>query len=293
MPGNPARGLDAHQGLVTLFDGDIGVPTAVLDASAVTEIRTAAVTAVATRALAREDVGVLAILGAGVQARAHLDALSRVREFDGSASTRRTEAHTRALVAAAAGDGLPELTVAPSAEEAVRGADVVVVATSSREPVLERDWLAPGAHVNAVGASSPTRPRARRRDGRRRARCSATAASRCETRRASSGWRSRRGDRRARSTSAAELGEVLAGTRPGRSDDRRADAVPLARARRRGPGRGRARGRARARATGARDRGRAVIALARDRGGARADRRRRGSHAARPPADVDDAPAEI
>ena len=156
MPGNPARGLDAHQGLVTLFDGEIGVPTAVLDASAVTEIRTAAVTAVATRTLARQDVSVLAILGAGVQARSHLDALTRVREFDRIRFYAPTEAHTRALVQAAAGDGLPELIIAPSAEEAVRGADVVVVATSSRQPVIERDWLGPGVHVNAVGASSPT-----------------------------------------------------------------------------------------------------------------------------------------
>ena len=78
IPGNPARGLDAHQGIVTLFDGETGVPTAILDASAVTEIRTAAVTAVATRELAREDARVLAILGAGVQARSHLKALLTV-----------------------------------------------------------------------------------------------------------------------------------------------------------------------------------------------------------------------
>ena len=77
MPGNPARGLDAHQGLVTLFDGETGIPTAILDASAVTEVRTAAVTAVATGALARPSPRLLAILGAGVQARAHLRALRR------------------------------------------------------------------------------------------------------------------------------------------------------------------------------------------------------------------------
>src|SRR5207302_10541376 len=71
MPGNPARGLDAHQGIVTLFDGETGVPTAILDASAVTEIRTAAVTAVATRELAREDARARALLGPRVQARSH------------------------------------------------------------------------------------------------------------------------------------------------------------------------------------------------------------------------------
>src|SRR4051812_38716729 len=82
FPGNPARGLDAHQGTVTLFDGETGVPTAILDASAITEIRTAAVTALATRLLAREDVKTLAILGSGVQAAAHLRALRLVRDFD-------------------------------------------------------------------------------------------------------------------------------------------------------------------------------------------------------------------
>ena len=82
MPGNPARGLDAHQGTVTLFDGETGVPTAILDASAITEIRTAAVTAVATGLLARADARTLAVLGAGVQGRAHLTSLAGVRDFE-------------------------------------------------------------------------------------------------------------------------------------------------------------------------------------------------------------------
>jgi ornithine cyclodeaminase/alanine dehydrogenase-like protein (mu-crystallin family) len=154
---NPARGLDAHQGIVTLFDGETGVPTAILDASAVTEIRTAAVTAVATRALAREDSEVLAILGAGVQARSHLDALLRVREFTNVRIYAPTEEHARAVIDEATGvpDSV-EVTVAPSAELAVSGADVVVTATSSSEPVLKHEWLSLGAHVNAVGASSPS-----------------------------------------------------------------------------------------------------------------------------------------
>ncbi len=167
MPGNPARGLDAHQGLVTLFDGESGQPTAILDAAAITEIRTAAVTAVATSVLARQDARILAILGAGTQARAHLRALMHVREFEQVRIYAPTEAHARALVEQAGGaraergdaraergDARAELSVASSAEEALRDADVVVTATSSREPVLRRDWLKPGAHVNAVGASS-------------------------------------------------------------------------------------------------------------------------------------------
>jgi ornithine cyclodeaminase/alanine dehydrogenase-like protein (mu-crystallin family) len=155
LPGNPARGLDAHQGTVTLYDGETGMPTAVLDASAVTEVRTAAVTAVATRLLARDDARVLGILGAGVQARAHIESLVPVRTFEQIRIFAPTREHARA-VADGAPDGAPEVVVAASAEEAVRGADVVVVATSAKRPVLGHAWLSPGAHVNAVGASSPT-----------------------------------------------------------------------------------------------------------------------------------------
>src|SRR4029077_15883037 len=153
IPSNPARGLDAHQGLVTLFDGETGVPTAILDASAVTAIRTAAVSAVATGLLARDDARTLAILGAGVQARSPLRALAKVRGFERVRVYAPTAAHARAVVEEA---DLPsgELSVATSAEEAVRGADVVVAVTNSREPVLQRAWLTPGAHVNAVGAST-------------------------------------------------------------------------------------------------------------------------------------------
>ena len=102
IPGNPARGLDAHQGLVTLFDGETGVPTAILDASAVTAIRTAAVTAVATGLLARDDARTLAILGAGVQARSHLRALANVRGFEQVRVYAPTAAHARAVVEEAA-----------------------------------------------------------------------------------------------------------------------------------------------------------------------------------------------
>jgi ornithine cyclodeaminase/alanine dehydrogenase-like protein (mu-crystallin family) len=151
IPGNPARGLDAHQGVVTLFDGETGVPIAILDASAITAVRTAAVTAVATGLLAREDARTLAILGAGTQARAHLRALGggfeRVRVYA------PTAAHAQALVEQ--GAGRAPVSIAETAEDAVREADVVVTATSAREPVLRHAWLKPGAHVNAVGASTP------------------------------------------------------------------------------------------------------------------------------------------
>jgi ornithine cyclodeaminase/alanine dehydrogenase-like protein (mu-crystallin family) len=154
MPGNPARGLDAHQGIVALFDGETGQPTAILDASAITSIRTAAVTAVATGALARTDARTLAIIGAGVQAAAHIEALTLVRPFDVINIYAPTEAHADEL-AQKAGAAAPSVTRSPTAEEAVRNADVVVTATNSKQPVIERGWLKTGAHVNAIGASTP------------------------------------------------------------------------------------------------------------------------------------------
>ncbi len=211
MPGNPARGLDAHQGTVTLFDGETGEPRAILDASAVTEIRTAAVTAVATRELARPDATVLAILGAGVQGRSHLQALSLVRDF----REVRVFAPTREHAAALAGG---RVVVAETAQEAVRGADVVVCATNSREPVVMRDWLAPGVHVNAVGASTPA---ARELDTATVADAALFADSR-ESVSAEAGefqLAVREGAISGLDHVRAELGEVLAGIAPGRTDD--------------------------------------------------------------------------
>jgi ornithine cyclodeaminase len=223
IPGNPACGLDAHQGIVALFDGDIGMATAILDASAITEIRTAAVSAVATDALAREDAKVLAILGAGVQARSHLDALPRVRRFEQVRVYAPTEAHAQALIDSARSDGAAELTVAPNAEEAVRGADVVVTATSSREPVLRRDWLAPGTHVNAVGASTPP---FRELDTATVAASALFCDSRESLRNEAAEFQLaiREGLIDGENHVRAELGELLAGHRPGRG---RADELTL------------------------------------------------------------------
>jgi ornithine cyclodeaminase/alanine dehydrogenase-like protein (mu-crystallin family) len=150
FPDNPARGLDAHQGAVVLFSGETGEIRAILNASAITAIRTAAVSAVATRLLAREDARELAILGAGVQARSHLDAMRAVRSFERVRIHSRTPEHARALADEAGAEATE------TAEEAIRGADVVVTATNAPEPVLRVDWLKPGAHVNAVGSSIPT-----------------------------------------------------------------------------------------------------------------------------------------
>ena len=144
VPGNSARGLDSHQGFVALFDGETGEPRALVNAGAITAVRTAAVSAVATRLLAREDVGTLAILGTGTQARSHLDAMRAVREFE------------RTLVWSASGRGLDGAESVATAQDAVREADVVCTVTASAEPVVRREWLKDGAHVNAVGSSIPT-----------------------------------------------------------------------------------------------------------------------------------------
>jgi ornithine cyclodeaminase len=151
VPDNPARGLDSHQGVVTLFNGVTGEPLAILNASAITEIRTAAVSALATRTLANENAATLAIIGAGVQAEAHLHAIPLVRQIKEARvfSPRSAQAFADRMT-------VPfDLTVAASAEEAVRGADIIVTVTTSKEPVVQRDWISTGAHINAAGASTP------------------------------------------------------------------------------------------------------------------------------------------
>ncbi len=147
FPSNAARGLDSHQGFVALFDGVTGATRAVMNAGAITAVRTAAVSGVATRALAREDTRKLAILGAGTQARSHLEAMRAVRDFDQVAVWSRTPGRAAGLAGA---------EEAATAEEAVRDADVIVTATSAPEPILQHEWLKPGAHINAVGSSIPT-----------------------------------------------------------------------------------------------------------------------------------------
>jgi ornithine cyclodeaminase/alanine dehydrogenase-like protein (mu-crystallin family) len=144
FPGNSARGLDSHQGFVALFDGETGETRAILNAGAITAVRTAAVSGVATRLLARDGASTLAILGAGIQARSHLEAMRAVHDFE------------RVVVWSRTPGRLPELEEAATAQEAVRDADVIVTATSAVEPIIHRGWLKPGVHINAVGSSIPT-----------------------------------------------------------------------------------------------------------------------------------------
>jgi alanine dehydrogenase len=152
MPGNHGTRYDSHQGVVMLFGVTHGEPLAILDATAITAIRTAAVSAAATQALARDDAGDLALIGSGTQARTHLAAMAAVRPLRRVRVWSRTRAHAeRVALQEGARHGVP-VDVCETAEAAVRGADLICTTTSAREPVLAGDWLSPGAHINAVGA---------------------------------------------------------------------------------------------------------------------------------------------
>ncbi len=135
----------SHQAVIAVFDAETGTPKALLDGTHITAVRTGASSAVATRALARADAKVLAVLGAGVQARSHLDAVRRVRDFGEVRVASRTRARAQALAQETGA------TAVDSFEQAVRGADVVCCCTHADAPILRREWLAPGAHVCSVG----------------------------------------------------------------------------------------------------------------------------------------------
>ncbi len=157
FPANP-RHLETHQGAVLLFDPHDGRLLAAIDASAITAIRTAAASGAATHALARPGAAVLGILGSGTQARSHLEAMLLVRPIERVVVWGRNFERARRFASDSAARHRVPVRAAASAEEAVRGADVVCTVTASCEPVLRGAWLSPGAHVNAVGAcTSATR----------------------------------------------------------------------------------------------------------------------------------------
>ena len=212
FPENPRRGLDAHQGTVTLYDGETGEVHALMNASAITAIRTAACSAVATRELARRDARELAVVGAGVQARAHLEAMSHVHDFERIRIASRTLDHARALAAE-----WPAAEAATTVEDAVRGADVIVTATSSAEPVLRRAWLKDGAHVNAVGACFP---HTRELDAETVAAASLFVDRRESTEHEAGDYLLALADGAIGPDHVrAELGEVLVGVKPGRTSE--------------------------------------------------------------------------
>jgi ornithine cyclodeaminase/alanine dehydrogenase-like protein (mu-crystallin family) len=148
FPGNHEHALPSHQGLIALFDESNGTPLAIMDGAYITAIRTGGTAAVATRALARKDAKVLAILGAGVQGESHLETLPRVRDFQEIRIASRDAGKAATLAARH-----PGARTVSSFEGAVRGADVVACCTDSHEPVIRRDWLKPGAHVSSVGGT--------------------------------------------------------------------------------------------------------------------------------------------
>ena len=198
------QGIPSHHAMIVLFKPETGEPLVTMDGRLITEMRTAAVSAVATRLLARPEASVLGILGSGVQARSHLAALRLVRREVRVWSPRNAAAFAREF----------GVRAVPSAEEAVRGSDIVVVATSSQTPVLSGAWLAPGTHINAVGAPRPTW-RELDDDALRKARLyveQREAATR------------ESGDVIAAGKIFAEIGEVVAGSKPGRQS---ADEITL------------------------------------------------------------------
>jgi ornithine cyclodeaminase len=152
---NHTRGLPSHLATIVLLDPDTGALRAIMDGRYITEMRTAAVSAVSTRHLARPDSGTLAILGSGVQARSHLEALAEVRALkEVRVWSPNAERRTRFVAERRERASIP-IRMAASAESAVRGADLVVLATSSPTPVVDAAWVSPGAHVVSVGACRP------------------------------------------------------------------------------------------------------------------------------------------
>jgi ornithine cyclodeaminase/alanine dehydrogenase-like protein (mu-crystallin family) len=203
--GNDSRGIPSHQAIIAVLDPETGTPLALMDGTYITAVRTAATSAVAADVLAAPSANVLAILGAGVQGRTHLDALCRVRRFEQVRVASRDRKAAESLAAADA-----RAIVADSFEEAVRGADVVCCCTDADEPIVDVDWLAPGVHVGSVGSGAEVG-------------ADAVAAASVFVE-----WRGAVTNpppagaaelQHLDADAVTEIGEVLAGTRAGRHDD--------------------------------------------------------------------------
>ena len=207
FPGNDGRGLPSHQAVIAVFDEATGTLRALMDGTRITALRTGAAAAVAAGALARPDAAVLAILGAGVQGHSHLETLPRVRDFRDIRIASRTAGRAEALAARH-----PAARAVGSFEEAVTGADVVCCCTDARAPILSADWLAPGTHVSSVGGTfGPELDAATVRTGRvfvewRGAVTNPPPAGAHDLQGLDPG-------------TVTEIGEVLAGGRPGRTRD--------------------------------------------------------------------------
>ncbi len=214
FPGNHGTALDSHQGAVLLFDAKTGTLAGMLDASSITAVRTAAVSAVATNLLARKDASSLALIGSGVQARTHLEAIALVRPLTAVRVFSLDWKHAKAFAAWAGASLEIAVEVCDSPEYAVSDADIVCTVTSSRNPVLFGDWLQPGMHVNAVGASQPD---ARELDSNAVARARLFADRRESLVHESADYLvPMREGRISEQHVVAELGEILTGTARGR-----------------------------------------------------------------------------
>ena len=156
FPSNYGSEYDTHQGVVLLFDTQHGLLRAIVDGTSVTALRTAAVSGVATRLLARADASDLAILGAGTQARTHLAAMLSVRPIKRVRVFSLPQEGARQFAVREARRHGIQIEVCTTAQEAVTGADIICTVTTAHEPILCGDWLAPGTHINAVGAFTPT-----------------------------------------------------------------------------------------------------------------------------------------
>lgn len=155
FPENSGTQFESHQGTVLLFDTENGRLLAVMDATTITNIRTAAASAVATRALARKDAHRLAILGSGTQASMHLSSMQLVRKIDEIRVWSRNAEHAKRFVAMASATDRPKVVLAETAEQAVHDADLICTTTAATEPILKGEWISQGAHVNAIGSSVP------------------------------------------------------------------------------------------------------------------------------------------
>ncbi len=213
--GNHARGLPSHLATILLFHPDTGALAAVLDGRYITEARTAAVSAVSAKAMARNDATRLALIGSGVQARSHLEALRLVRPLN-DVRVWSPQAASRDRFVADAGHLGVKVRASDSAQAAVDGADIVVLVTSSPTPVVEAAWVAPGAHVISVGACRPDqREMAPELVARARLVVDSRAAALVESGDVVQGIREQRFDA---SHVVGELGEVLLGRVAGRRD---------------------------------------------------------------------------
>jgi ornithine cyclodeaminase len=218
FPQNPGRGLPSHVAVIAVFDPETGVPLAVMDGEVITAERTAAASALSARLLARADAGVIAVLGTGMQARAHGRALARVRPVREVRVAGRDAAKAAALAEALGVElGVPAAAAA-GYPEAIAGADIVCACTHSPDPVVRGEWLEPGMHVTSVGVNGD----GRELDGEALARSLVVVESRAAALApfpAGSndiGWAIRDGAITAGHIH-AELGEIVAGTRPGRT----------------------------------------------------------------------------